>query len=92
LGSGRYFVQGTAEYRFPIFSVVGGALFLDVGSNLGSGGNVPGEPSEVRDLPGTGAGIGLGVRIQSPLGPIRVDFGFNTDSGNRLHFGIGERF
>lgn len=92
LGSGRYFVQGTAEYRFPIFSVVGGALFLDVGSNLGSGGNVPGEPSEVRDLPGTGAGIGLGVRIQSPLGPIRVDFGFNTDGGNRLHFGIGERF
>lgn len=92
LGSGRYFIQGTAEYRFPIFSVVGGALFLDVGSNLGSGGNVPGEPSEVRDLPGTGAGIGLGVRIQSPLGPIRVDFGLNTDGGNRLHFGIGERF
>lgn len=92
LGSGRYFIQGTAEYRFPIFSVVGGALFLDVGSNLGSGGNVPGEPSEVRGLPGTGAGIGLGVRIQSPLGPIRVDFGFNTDGGNRLHFGIGERF
>jgi len=92
LGSGRYFIQGTAEYRFPIFSVVGGALFLDVGSNLGSGGNVPGEPSEIRDLPGTGAGIGLGVRIQSPLGPIRVDFGFSTDGESRFHFGIGERF
>jgi len=30
--------------------------------------------------------------VQSPLGPIRIDYGFNNEGGSRLHFGIGERF
>jgi len=92
LGSGRSFLQATAEYRFPVFSIVGGALFFDVGTDLGSGSEVPGEPAEIRDKPGTGFGYGLGVRIQSPLGPIRVDFGINDEGDNQIHFGIGERF
>ena len=41
VGSGRSFVQATAEYRFPIFSVVGGALFFDYGTTLGTDDNVP---------------------------------------------------
>lgn len=92
LGSGRSFIQATAEYRFPIFSIVGGALFLDFGTDLGSGSSVPGDPAGVRDKPGSGFGYGLGVRINSPLGPIRVDYGFNDDGDSRFHFGIGERF
>ncbi|EGJ34511.1 MULTISPECIES: BamA/TamA family outer membrane protein [Moorena] len=92
LASGRSYLQATAEYRFPIFSVIGGALFVDAGTDLGSAGAVPGEPGEQRDLPGTGLGYGLGVRVQSPLGPIRVDFGLNTEGDSRLHFGIGEKF
>ena len=92
VGSGRSFLQATAEYRFPIFSVVGGALFVDYGTTLGSDDNVPGSPSKVRNLPGNGLGYGLGVRVQSPLGPIRVDYAFNDEGDNRIHFGIGERF
>jgi outer membrane protein insertion porin family len=92
VGSGRYFVQATAEYRFPVFSFISGALFVDFASDLGSGDDVPGEPAEVRDKPGTGFGYGVGVRVQSPLGPIRVDYGFNDEGDSRLHFGIGERF
>ena len=92
LASGRSFLQATAEYRFPILSVIGGALFVDAGTDLGSAGAVPGAPGEQRDLPGTGLGYGLGVRVQSPLGPIRVDFGLNTEGDSRLHFGIGEKF
>nr|WP_239005459.1 BamA/TamA family outer membrane protein [Gloeothece citriformis] len=92
VGSGRSYFQATAEYRFPIFSVVGGALFLDYGTTLGSQGAVPGKPGEVRDLPGSGFGYGFGVRIQSPVGPIRVDYGFNDEGDSRLNFGIGERF
>ncbi len=92
VGTGRSFVQGSAEYRFPIYSVVGGALFVDAATDLGTGGNVPGRPAEVRNKPGSGFGYGVGVRIQSPLGPIRVDFALNDDGDSRFHFGLGERF
>lgn len=92
LGSGRYFIQGTAEYRFPLFGFIGGAVFVDAASNLGSGDLVPGDPSGKRDLPGTGFGGGLGLRINSPLGPIRIDYGINDQGDGRLHFGLGTRF
>ncbi len=92
VGSGRSYFQATAEYRFPIVAIIGGALFVDFGTTVGSQGDVPGQPGIARDLPGTGLGYGLGVRVQSPVGQIRVDYGFNVDGGSRLHFGIGERF
>lgn len=92
LGSGRSFLQATAEYRFPVFSIISGALFVDFGSDLGTADDVPGRPAEIRDKPGTGFGYGLGVRVQSPLGPIRIDYGINDDGDGRIHFGIGERF
>ena len=92
LGSGRSFVTATAEYRFPIFSVVGGALFVDFGSDLGTASNVPGEPAILLDKPGTGVGYGVGVRVNSPLGPLRLDYGLNSDGDSRIQFGIGEKF
>ncbi|MBK4731171.1 BamA/TamA family outer membrane protein [Oxynema sp. CENA135] len=92
LGTGRSFVQATAEYRFPIYAIVGGALFFDAATDLGTGGDVPGDPAGVRDKPGSGFGYGVGVRVQSPLGPIRVDYAFNDEGESRFHFGIGERF
>jgi len=92
VGSGRSYFQATAEYRFPIVAIIGGALFVDFGTTIGSQGDVPGQPGIVRGLPGTGLGYGLGVRVQSPVGQIRVDYGFNVDGGSRLHFGIVERF
>ena len=92
LGSGRSYFQATAEYRFPVFSIIGGVLFFDFGTDLGTGGDVPGRPAEIRNKPGTGFGYGVGVRIQSPLGPIRIDYGFNEEGDSRFQFGIGERF
>ncbi|MGD1857296.1 MAG: BamA/TamA family outer membrane protein [Leptolyngbyaceae cyanobacterium] len=93
LGSGRSYVQATAEYRFPLFtSFLGGALFVDYGSDLGSGSSVPGDPAIVRGKPGDGFGYGAGVRVQTPLGALRLDYGFGDDGDGRIHFGIGERF
>ncbi|PSB15812.1 hypothetical protein C7B76_12910 [filamentous cyanobacterium CCP2] len=92
LASGRSFLQVTAEYRFPIFSIVGGALFVDFGTDLGTADNVPGSPGVILDKPGSGLGYGAGVRVQSPLGQIRVDFAINDQGDNQIHFGIGERF
>jgi outer membrane protein insertion porin family len=88
LASGRSYVQASVEYRFPVFSVVSGALFFDVGSDLGSSTRV----AEVLNKNGTGYGYGLGVRVQSPLGPIRIDYGINDEGDSRINFGIGERF
>lgn len=92
LGSGRSYVQISAEYRFPILSFLGAAVFVDAGSTIGSGDGVPGNPEGVRDLPGSGFGYGIGVRVQSPVGPIRIDYGINDEGDSRIHFGIGERF
>lgn len=92
LGSGRSFLQATVEYRFPIISVIGGALFVDFGTDLGTADNVPGSPADLRRKPGNGFGYGLGLRVQSPVGQIRVDYGINDEGDGRLHFGIGERF
>lgn len=92
VGSGRSFVLASAEYRFPIFKPVGGVLFADFGSDLGSGDTVPGEPGVVRGKPGAGFGYGAGVRLNSPLGIIRADLGFNDQGDSRLQFGLGQRF
>jgi outer membrane protein insertion porin family len=92
MGAGRSFLEASVEYRFPIISFLGGALFLDAGSDLGTGEDVPGDPAGIRGKPGSGYGYGLGVRIQSPLGPIRIDYGINDTGDNQIHFGIGERF
>jgi outer membrane protein insertion porin family len=92
LAAARSFVQATIEYRFPIFSIVSGALFVDAATDFDSQRRVPGNPGEVRGKPGSGIGYGIGVRIQSPLGPIRIDYGLNDQGDSRVHFGIGERF
>lgn len=92
MGAGRSFLEASVEYRFPIISFLGGALFLDAGTDLGTGEEVPGDPAGIRGKPGSGYGYGLGVRIQSPLGPIRIDYGINDTGDNQIHFGIGERF
>ncbi|WP_375495690.1 BamA/TamA family outer membrane protein [uncultured Nostoc sp.] len=88
LGSGRSYVQASVEYRFPVFSVVSGALFFDAGSDLGTST----QAAELLNKNGTGYGYGLGIRVQSPLGPIRIDYGINDNGGSQINFGIGERF
>ncbi len=92
VGAGRSYVQATAEYRFPLISIVGGEIFADYGSDLGTGNSVPGNPGGVRGKPGNGFGYGAGVRINSPIGPIRIDYALNNRSETRIQFGIGERF
>jgi outer membrane protein insertion porin family len=92
VGSGKSSFLATAEYRFPIFKIVGGALFFDYGTTIGSDDSVPGNPSGIRHLPGSGFGYGLGARVQSPVGTIRVDYAINDDGDNQIQFGIGEKF
>ena len=92
VGSGRHFMQATAEYRFPVTGPLGAVLFTDFATDLGSGDDVPGDPAGERDKPGIGLGYGVGFRVGSPLGLIRADFGFNDQGENQFHFGFGQRF
>jgi len=92
VGAGRSYLQATAEYRFPVFTWLGGRIFADYATDLGSGDTVTGEPGEVRDKPGSGLGYGVGVRVRSPFGPVQVDFGLNDQGDSQVHFGVGERF
>ena len=92
VGSGRSYALASIEYRFPIVSIIGGALFLDAATDLGTGSSVIGNPAGLRGKPGSGYGYGVGIRVQSPVGAIRIDYGINDRGNNRIHFGIGERF
>lgn len=92
LAAARSYLQATVEYRFPIFAIISGALFVDAATDFGSQSSVLGDPGGVRNKPGSGLGVGAGVRVQSPLGPIRIDFAINNEGDTRFHFGIGERF
>ncbi|MFS8901842.1 BamA/TamA family outer membrane protein [Synechococcus sp. H60.2] len=94
VGSGRSFATATAELRFPLFDPVGAVVFADYGTDLGSGAAVIGNPAAVRNKPGSGLGLGAGIRIQSPLGPLRIDYAIGQGEAGQaqLHFGIGEKF
>ncbi|QLE59517.1 outer membrane protein assembly factor [Nostoc sp. TCL26-01] len=92
VGNGRSYVLASAEYRFPIVPIVGGVLFADFASDLGSGDTVLGNPAGVRGKSGTGFGYGAGIRVNSPLGLIRADYGINDQGESRVHLGIGQKF
>jgi translocation and assembly module TamA len=61
-GSGLLLLN--AEYRFPIFSTIGGAVFVDAGNVY---------KTDRLDFNNIRYGFGLGVRYLSPVGPLRVD-------------------
>ena len=38
----------------------------------------------------SGFGYGAGVRVDSPVGPLRLEYAFNDRGTRRFHFGIGK--
>jgi outer membrane protein assembly complex protein YaeT len=59
------------EYQLAIRGPVAGVIFVDVG-------NVWAEPTMV-DLGNLRWGAGLGVRFDTPAGPLRLEYGFKLD-------------
>lgn len=91
VGSGRSYAVGSGEVDFRLFGPLEGAIFADYGTDLGSGPTVPGDPAGARLKPGSGYGYGVGVRVDSPLGPLRLEYAFNDRKAGRFHFGVGNR-
>lgn len=89
VGSARNYVAGTAEVRFPIMAPFGGTIFVDYGTDLGSGATIPGDPAGCRQKPGQGGGIGAGVRVDTPIGPLRFEYAMNDLKQRRFHLGLG---
>ncbi|MEP6544795.1 BamA/TamA family outer membrane protein [Microcoleus vaginatus GB1-A2] len=92
IGSGRSYFLASGEYRFPVGRDVGGVIFVDFASDLGTGDNVLGKPAVVRDKPGTGAGVGVGVRVRSRFGLIRLDMAVSDSGDLKFILGTKQRF
>ncbi|MEG4587124.1 BamA/TamA family outer membrane protein [Microcoleus sp. MOSTC5] len=92
IGSGRSYFLASGEYRFPVSRDVGGVIFVDFASDLGTGDSVLGKPAVVRDKPGTGAGVGVGVRVRSRFGLIRLDMGVSDSGDLKFILGTKQRF
>ncbi len=93
LAVSKSFVEGTAEYRFPVWRMISGALFVDAGSDLGSQNDVPGKPGKLLQKSGSGFSLGGGVGVKTPIGPLRLDVASKDLSGDwRYTLGVGWKF
>lgn len=101
LGSGKGFVQATAEYRFPLLSAQ--ALGInDIGAlsgfglgNTGIGGSVFVDYANVlgaEEQNGQGLGVGAGLNARTPLGMMRLELAVNDQRETKLGFRLGDRF
>ncbi|MFN7679152.1 MAG: BamA/TamA family outer membrane protein, partial [Cyanobacteriota bacterium] len=93
LGVGRSFGEATVEYRFPLFSIVSGELFVDGGTAFGSQSAVPGKPGQLLDKPGQGFSVGTGLIVTTPVGPLRLEVASKDFTGDwRFNLGVGWKF
>jgi outer membrane protein assembly factor BamA len=86
---GEYYTVFNLEYTFPIYGELLGAVFVDAGNLLPDAG----APS----LDDMRYGIGVGLRYNLPIGPMRLDYGFNPDpradeAFGAFHFSFGFAF
>jgi outer membrane protein insertion porin family len=91
LGAGKSYLRASTEYQFPIFALLGGAVFADYGTDLGTGKTVRGDPAGIRGKPGSGFGYGAGLRLNSPWGALQVNFAINDRGEQRIQFGLSDR-
>jgi outer membrane protein insertion porin family len=86
---GDLFVLANLEWRVPVYRGLGVVLFSDVGNVFRAMNDF--RPGEIK------ASVGLGVRYNTPIGPIRLDYGRKLDpqgheASGRFHFSVGHAF
>ncbi len=84
--SGDSFTLGSIEYRFPIVNILSGVVFGDTGIFWDQFSNNFGWER-------ARSGYGLGIRVNTPLGPLRLDYGLHRwGEPGEIHFSIGQKF
>jgi len=86
---GNVLLIGNLELRFPVRGNFGGVIFLDVGNVFTDFSTV--SAYEVREI------AGIGVRYNTPVGPVRLDWGHFLDrrageDGSRFYISVGQTF
>ena len=86
---GEFFTVFNVEYTFPILGELQGALFYDAGNLLPT--------SEEPGVDDMHYALGAGLRYKLPIGPIRLDYGWNPDRQagedfGAFHFSFGFAF
>jgi len=89
---GKALLIGNAEVTFPLFKrVIKGAVFYDVG-------NVTTQFSEMFSNSEYKQGVGVGVRVKTPIGPVKLDYGYplNDNEGDKkegqFYFSVSHGF
>lgn len=88
---GNAMLIGNLEYTYPVFNFIKVAAFYDVGNVWAKSSDFGKENFK--------SGVGVGLRIKTPIAPIMVDYGFplNKDPGQksktgRVHFSMSSGF
>lgn len=83
---GNAMLISNAELRIPLFGSLGIVLFYDVGSVFSHS-----EDISIEDL---SKAVGIGLRFNTPIGPLRMDWGINPSNfdQNQFFVSIGHTF
>lgn len=83
---GRHVYNASLEYRFPIVKKVSGVVFTDIGDAWDA-------PNVTWYHGGSqfNASVGAGLRVTTPIGPVRLDYGVGRNGG-KFHFSFGGQF
>lgn len=86
---GDIFVLTNLEWRVPVYKSIGVVLFTDIGNVFRTIDNFT--PGQIK------GSVGLGLRYNTPIGPIRLDYGHklapeSNEASGRFHFSIGHTF
>lgn len=86
---GEYFSVFNAEYTFPIYGELQLAVFADAGNLLADASDA--------GFANMRYAVGLGLRYQLPIGPLRIDYGVNPaprddEAFGAFHFSFGFAF
>ncbi len=84
---GKSVMEGSAELRFPLFWRLSGVVFMDTG-NVWTG-------SYTYRINELAYAAGTGIRIDTPIGPIRLDLGvpiWNEKKSPQIFISVGQAF